>query len=381
MNNIILSIKSTLDGLNNEPCMIYVGVGTYAGLMTEKNGIRFLEDKNYHQFPPTIQQIFMENRDMHLFIILIDPAQENPIYMATDKELKNKLFDGNEWACIEENDFEMYVNNRITVYPFRKAVYTQPNNYQYDEKYIDITQDLLYLNRLCIEHDLTFVYHDFSGIDSFKSIENYFYDFIKDDLDHIIYGFGNGFISGCYFDLTEPRSFLATITEIENRKIIKAFNIKKMMNEYNKLKSNTSITEFMTLYVDKFGIQNAEIIYGQIENMINEFKYNFKNYTIYILRILKDFNNISKKKDDIKYYIRYLSSNIINSISNMIEQNEPYIFDKTIKLISEYYDIELKLCLLNTDYKRYQPIEILHMITSNENKYKWFDEFSSIIGL
>jgi len=62
----------------------------------------------------------------------------------------------------------------------------------------------------------------------------------------------------------------------------------------------------------------------------------------------------------------------------MIEYNDPNIFDKTLKMISEYYDTELKLCLLNTDYKTYQPIEILHMVTSNENKYKWYDDFNSI---
>ena len=91
MESIIHSISSTLTGMGTDPKMIYMGIGTFAGMLTDVNGVAVLEPKNYHQFPPTIQDIFMKYRDMHLFIILIDPSQEKPIYMSTDQELK-KIF-------------------------------------------------------------------------------------------------------------------------------------------------------------------------------------------------------------------------------------------------------------------------------------------------
>ena len=59
MDNIIASIESMIHQpeFQDIPIMIYVGIGTFAGLMTNDDGIMYLEDKNYHQFPPCIQKI------------------------------------------------------------------------------------------------------------------------------------------------------------------------------------------------------------------------------------------------------------------------------------------------------------------------------------
>ena len=147
MNHIVNSIKSTIHAIDG-PCIIYVGVGTYAGLITDTNNGRILEDQNYHQFPPTLQDLYKKNKDLHLINILIDPMQENPIYMTTDQNLNKKLFNNNPWHCIEHDNVEVYINDRISVYTFRKNIYTQASNYHNVEGLTDITEDLKELNQI-----------------------------------------------------------------------------------------------------------------------------------------------------------------------------------------------------------------------------------------
>jgi hypothetical protein len=56
-------------------------------------------------------------------------------------------------------------------------------------------------------------------------------------------------------------------------------------------------------------LENYENIQGQIQITINNFKYKFKNYIIYIFRIIKDFNDklinggVCERIDEIMYYI------------------------------------------------------------------------------
>jgi hypothetical protein len=309
MDLIVSSIQNTINSpeLRNAPIMIYVGVGTFAGLKTDIAGQMVLEDKNYHQFPPCVQKIFTDNKQIHLFTILIDPLQEDPIYMSTDIQLQNRLFNS-DWIHIKDST-EVYINNRITVYPFRKAVKTHINNYHFDNSIVDITNDLSKLNRMCIENDITFLYHDFSGQDTPKLLEKYFDKQIQNNLDHIIYGIGGGYINGCYYDFTSPESFFATITEYESRKVVKVFSIIRKLNEYNFLKESGEMinwNDYLSFEIERFGVENVESIMTQLSNLKEDFKFKFKNYIIYILRIVKEYDYDEKKDSilDLNYYYR-----------------------------------------------------------------------------
>jgi hypothetical protein len=388
MNHIVNSIKSTLTGIDG-PCIIYVGVGTFAGLITDTNNGRILENQNYHQFPPTLQDIYKKNKDMHLIIVLIDPLQEDPIYMATDNNLIKNLFDNNPWHCIQDKNLELYINDRISVYTFRKNVYTQASNYHNTEGLSDITEDLRELNTFSIQNDITFIYHDFTGRDTYKDLNVYFKDLNTEHCDQIIYGIGNGFFTGCYFDMSDKKSHLATIIEYKKKKVIKVFNLKHIINQYN-LKyqniNNFPIDMYFSLVLEKYGFEQSEQIYGQIEKMLEDFKYNFKNYSIYLLRKVKEFNErlsegIPEQEDDnfcnSYYYFNNMPKYVKTIIEELYKTKDINIFTKCIDIIADVYEKELNFITLNSELKNYSSVQILNYITSNPDKYKWFDAFDS----
>lgn len=392
MNHIVNSIKSTIHGIEG-PCIIYVGVGTFAGLMTDTNNGRILEDQNYHQFPPTLQDLYKKNKDLHLINILIDPMQENPIYMATDQHLNKKLFNNNPWHCIEHDNVEVYINERISVYTLRKTVVTKATNYHGTEGCTDITEDLRELNKICIQNDFTFIYHDFTGRDTYKDLDVYFNDLNINHSDQIIYGIGNGFFTGCYFDMCDKKSYLATIIENKKRKVIKVFNLKYIVNQYYlkyRNMNNYPLDVYFGTILERYGFEQSEQIFGQIEKMLEEFKYNFKNYSIYLLRKVKEFNErvsqgIPEKEEDNfcgnYFYFNNMPKHVKEIIENMYKSRDVNIFAKCIEMVANVYEKELKFLTLNTDFKYYTPIETLNYITSNPDKYKWFDSFNSIAGI
>ena len=55
-STIINNIKNKINNIPiNEPIYIYIGIGTYAGLINNNSGI--LEPQNYHQYPPFLQNL------------------------------------------------------------------------------------------------------------------------------------------------------------------------------------------------------------------------------------------------------------------------------------------------------------------------------------
>lgn len=383
MDEIIDSISYIIDGLDNIPCIIYMGIGTYAGLLTNDNGCIILEDKNYHQFPPTLQKIYKENPDVNIFIILIDPLQEKPVYMSRDNNLKEKLFNNIDWISIE-NNLELYINERIYVYPFRHMVKTKAYDINNIDDIIDITCYIDRINRMSINKDLTFIYHDFSGRDTSFYIEKYFYNLIKNNRDHIIYGLGNGLINECYFDFTSSASFLATKIDYRSRKIITSFNLRYIIEKHKDLENNILLDKYIYDIIDSYGLKNYENIQGQVQITIDNFKYKFKNYIIYIFRIIKDFNDklinggICERIDEIIYYISTFSKEISDYINELIKNRDINIFEKTLDIFGKLYINEIKIALLNTQYFKYSYIDILKIITENKDKYKWFESFDMI---
>ena len=159
LESIIDSIElKILHELENTPICIYIGIGTLAGLTRMDDGIKILDDKNYHQFPPALQQLYIKNPDTNFFCIYIDPVLENPVFITQDICLKQKLFEDNNW--IETDNEFCYQNNRITIYPFRYSIKVKNTNYEnIDNHYLDITECLERLHKLCIEQNILYIYH------------------------------------------------------------------------------------------------------------------------------------------------------------------------------------------------------------------------------
>jgi hypothetical protein len=226
--------------------------------------------------------------------------------------------------------------------------------------------------------------------DTYKDLEIYFQELNKNHSDQIIYGIGNGFFTGCYFDMCDKKSHLATVVEYKKRKVIKIFNIKYIVKQYYlkyRNMNNYPMDVYFASILERYGFEQSEQIYGQIEKMLEEFKYNFKNYSIYLLRRIKEFNErllqgIPEKDDDDfcgnYYYFNNMPKHVKNMIEDMYQIKDINIFSKSIGLISDVYEKELKFITLNTQFKHYTPIETLSYITSDSNKYKWFDAFNMI---
>ena len=384
MESIIQTIENSVRGPDfaNKPCMIYMGVGTFAGLTsTDQNGQIYLEDKNYHQFLPCIRKIFTEHRDMHLFIILIDPLQENPLHMTTDQKLNRELFENSEWIHIQE-DCEMYINDRITVFPFRHAVSFHSYEFFEDSSSLDITNYLAKLNQLSIDNSLTFVYHDFTGKDTPLHLQKLFEKQTENNLDHIIYGVGGGFVSGCDYDFTSPEAQLPTIIEYEHRKIIKIFSLRKLIHDFEFVKYHTDFNTFINITIGMFTSEFIEIISSQMKNMRENFKYSFKNYVFYIFRLLKNFETWvdtpekNRNVKDIMYYSRKISGTISEKILDLIDTRDPMIFQKIVDEIGNFYEGEITMILSGTKYWDISSNEVMKNITSDPDPYKWFTSFN-----
>ena len=131
---IISQIKQEIASNEERKHFIYLGVGTAAGLR-EPDGTLLL--KNYHQYPPFLQDLKNSLADLHLHIILIDPRQEDPPYMLQHNNMQDKS---------------------LTVYTLRADVYTEPYKEYNHNNGQDITSLLRDLNNYVMLNNIAFLY-------------------------------------------------------------------------------------------------------------------------------------------------------------------------------------------------------------------------------
>jgi hypothetical protein len=216
LSTITADIKARITTIPlNEPVFIYIGVGTYAGLKN-KDGV--LEPQNYHQYPPFLQSLKNKIADLNLFIVLIDPMQEQPPYMTGDKGLNNNINNVDLTASASgiAPTTSARVTNKIAnaappptasgiaIYSLLQKVYTDPYDCYGDST--NITADLRDINKYAMEENITLLYHDFTGRRN-GLLAEYFDPELKSHLDHIVYGMSARQDHGCYFDLSEASSY------------------------------------------------------------------------------------------------------------------------------------------------------------------------------
>ena len=386
LNSIIDSIELKVQyEFDKNPVCIYIGIGTCAGLIKiDQNGMKTLDDENYHQFPPALQKLYRENQNMYFCCILIDPFLENPVFITQDRYLRQKLFNDKPWKSDDDNF--CYQNTRINIYPFRHSIKVKNTQREIEHNYIDITEHIDRLHKLCITHNILYVYHDFSGTDYVKYIESYFINSIRNNLDHIIYGFGSGYITGCYYDFRNPESHFACIHKNnENRILISVFNISNIISQYNKLqnyeKENITFTDYMNHQIQQYNLEDIDIIMSQIKIYLDSFVYDFRNYILSLLRYFHEIGCeiISGKEPEFNsnFYGLIILNDLKIKIKQMCALHDVHFFKKTKELIAEKYKIQLEM-LMNGKNKL-SPIEIMNIITSSEKKYEWHDIFNKMI--
>jgi hypothetical protein len=233
-----------------------------------------------------------------------------------------------------------------------------------------------------------YVYHDFSGNDKIKFIEQYYMNQIHDHLDHIMYGFGNGNITGCYYDYRKPETFFATnLVKKEKRYMISAFNIQKFVNEYvhftnDMLEIYPNFIIYLNNIIDMYGSDNLDIIQSTIGTYISSFINIFKEYILYILRLMyednKKINSHEQVNIDLTTYgfNNILDKHLHNKIKELYDKQDNNMFTKILYEISNKYRVQFELIGYKNNMDHHT---LLEYVVSNPDKYKWCASFNELL--
>lgn len=350
-----------------EPVFIYVGVGTAAGLV---NSDGILEPTNYHQFPPFLQYVRKRITNLNLFLVLIDPRQENPPYMARDFPLIE--------IQIDEYQMENAENGSLHVFVFRKNVYTD-TDVQENENWnvnnnnddaVNITETLRDLNNFAIANQASLLYHDFTGRRTANLAEYFEYECENQYMDQIIYAMSARKDHGCYFDLTHSSSYypIRLAVDLNTRPIIKMFNLYKFI-------ANNKLYRIAAEQIE-YGEEMQELIKVQKEHVADDISMRFKNIDISMLRQICKI--ILNPTDDIDPNL-YLYNNITKSIRNIyLELFHKKEYQLLFDILYDYCEHQLEI------YSHLKGLDIsgqdmLKFITANEDPYKWYDSIKMFL--
>jgi sRNA-binding regulator protein Hfq len=265
-------------GRHHGPALIYIGVGTRAGLIRYEDGI--LEDKNYHQFPPFLQNLENVVPNLQMYLILIDPIQENPPYLVHDKGFQPVMNMPNSYIKAAGGYKGLQINkNKTTVHVLRESVHTEPYETYTASPSTDITRVLRDLNTFAKNHSVTTLYHDFTGKANHVLAEFFDPEIGGQHLDHIIYGFCGRAEQGCYIDLSVPEASFPFYIENNHmsRPMLKFFNIYQFI-ELDSLHTINSC--------ERIKYNSSDLINRQQEQVVENMLLQLRNQQLAVLRFL-----------------------------------------------------------------------------------------------
>lgn len=370
-------IESSIQN-NSNPIVLYIGVGTYmCRFQKDADGNDFIPLEDSQQFPPTLQSLYQLHPDVEFYIILIDPYLENPPYITKDPNVKNIMSNPIFTKSMFNPEVELYSNPRLKVFVIRDNVGIKEIGYHSYDGISDIKDNLTYFNDLAIRENILYIYHDFSGA-NLRPLFTYFNNEIKNNLEHIIYGFGNGYIDDCIVNLLDPKTHIATYRQSKTKRdLLHCYNIDYI------IQNNIDID----LYIENFNIQCIHIITDLNKLMRDKIYYEINNEIFYILRQIKDYQSqiiegIFNFSDNMLFhnYNRYIKTDIICNINELIKITDNNIFDKVKSIFAENYNKKLKFLTKNTVYEHYDSKTIFDILTSNHNKYLWSNELQNILN-
>ena len=405
LKSIIDSIELNIQyNLNDVPILIYVGIGTIAGMVRRDGEIPILDDENYHQFPPALQKLYLQIPNLHIFCIYIDPFLENIPFITQDVRMKEKM----GWADWKYHHGFCYDNTRITIYPFRQSIIVNSTKeYRFKiPNFLNITNEIKRLHKISIENNITYLYHDFSGNDNIKYIEKYFINAmgesdesdksdesvdgsvngsIKNHLNHIIYGIGNGSITGCYYDFRKPEAHFAYVLEkTAKRPMISVFNINHVVDSYNNQKKYGIYNDFIPFLnevIESYGGDSIEIITSIMCNHIDMFISQFRDYILYALRYIKDAQDKILKGDVYEFDINTYGFNnifdreLVLQIRSIFDSHNIDMFHQIVNFIADKYQFEFSILGRKN---KLSNREFLWQIVSNPDKYNWYTQFQML---
>jgi len=270
----MINLSDLKNEINNvpgdEPVFIYVGVGAASSSIQEH-----LAPEQYQQFPPFLQNMRNLVPNLHLFLVLIDPLQENPPRVAVDYQLVEP-----------RNDY--YRDKILQVFVYRHRVYTDVD-LNPPENGINITETLRDLNKFAKEKQASLLYHDCTGRKTMHLAE-YFDMENMQHLDQLVYSLSAREDHGCFFDLTQPNAYFPikaenaavaanAVAANAERPIVKMFNYYKYIvnNSYEDIRNELA----------QYPAEMKPMADVQREQIINNIRTQFKNNNLSILRQVK----------------------------------------------------------------------------------------------
>ena len=321
-----------------EPVFIYVGVGTAAS--------------RKEHLP-----------NLHLFLVLIDPLQENPPYVVTDYKLQG-------------NNDTHYKSEFIQTFVYRERVYTDPDLNEAD---LNITPMLRDLNTFAKEKQISLLYHDFTGRQTALVAE--YFDFEnKEYLDQIIYGMSAREDHGCFFDLTEPNAYFPykLVYPENSRPIVKMFNYYKycVNQTYDK-----SAIELQT-YPKEMHALAAE----QKQQIIRTIHTQFKTTNLSALRQVRKLllEEQQAEQQQAEQQAKQLQANyIFNDLPKFYREMfkdlfKEHEYDLLYEMVFNYSASELEK-LAQLKELALSGEDLLTFITLDEDPYKWYNTMNQMI--
>jgi hypothetical protein len=303
-----------------DPCLIYIGVGTFAGL---KNGESTIDAANYHQYPPFFQDLKNQITGLQVILILIDPCQEDPPYVCLDKNLE---FKAGSWSNTD---------NSLIVYPLRKKISGEK-----------ILSDLQALNCYAIENRLAVFYHTYTGYRDYTY--RLFENDLADNLDHIVY---NRIDLDCYFDLNRLY-YPWRLDTTGGRPLVKIYQAADLNAQR-----------------DTYEDREQGLIGEHIERLSGQIQSDIKNNIFAILRAVKSHRPLENTA-----LLEYLGKKGIALL------NTPAAFDQLLTYFGREVDILLHLTgAKGAKGAKMSGKEWLAKITAHPDMYAWtFPPFETL---
>ena len=338
------------------PCVIYTGVGAAAGT----TGVLALKD--YQQYPPFLQDVRKLLPETKMYLVLVDPYQEDPPYVVRDFQLK----------CRAKNRYES-LDKKVQVYVWRQSVRTVVDAPNADS--VDITSALQTLNQFAIAHRFTTVYHDFTGRRNHVLAEH-FDEALGAHLDHVIYGLSAREDHGCYFNLAETGAFMpirVTAALSAQRPLITFFNYFKFIvtDRYQDVAAErAAYSPYVRALID---VQHGQIVEGVRKDVCQNILSIFR--VVHQLRSQSQQTTMEHSMEhsiehSIEHYTYLFHDMLLKDRGQFTALLHARQFDTLFEALKHYYSPRLhKVARLND--LAVDGYELLSFILQGKNEYEW----------
>jgi hypothetical protein len=347
--------------------MIYISIGSAQYRVRTINKQHIIDEYTDQQYPLFLRNIKKQYPKHQIYIILIDPCLETPCFTIRQKRVDYEHISYLDFDWEKDSKYNnIYVNNKnnITLFEFRNYVHYYLDEYAPPKGSIYIEPMFEKLNNIAQVEKWFVAVIDYTG----RNINNLALQYdklLKDDRDHIFYGFPTRFDNGCDCNMTEYHTQFVTTNGKEYINIFTPYTLSP--SEINIVYTNLLKTKHERLIHD---IENTEG--SMTENII------IKQIEFYFTLLVE--NNKSLISIFRRLLLKRLDSTITISMSDIKKIELLYIpdFNTKIKISKIEYEKCLKLLIQYICDEFATILTICHYVTQ-EDKDRLYIDFCTII--